>query len=370
MACSNAIHNPAAGSKLKPDVNVPVADKTTTTAMTTTSTTTTTTIAPKVYTSRKDVQVAGSKLKPDVNVPVADKTTTTAMTTTSTTTTTTIAPKVYTSRKDVQVAGSKLKPDVNVPVADKTTTTAMTTTSTTTTTTIAPKVYTSRKDVQARYTRSPTPCQSGEWAYSNQTGNCYLFFRDRVSQDEAIEVCNEKNANLLSIENQNEQNFVDIALSFDFYDHWTRGRKNKFGDFTYNGTKITYENWLADNLLTKPKDGEQVCIALVKIYYREFFQLKWKWDRKPCGEKKSFVCQHTAKRCPPLPMVDFVEPHPPKPFIELTIKYTCQPGYEMPNYTLRYHEWLSEEPGTYDSQYMYIHSLFLSPWRSATTTLE
>ncbi|XP_064639129.1 uncharacterized protein LOC135494782 [Lineus longissimus] len=328
---------------------------------------------------------------------------------------------------------------------------------------------------------------------------CYMFFIDKVSQAEAIDACKSKdNSDLLSIQNQDEQDFIDKALSYDYLDHWTLGKKaayhdvnralkkpawqsstspkiglavnavdgnfedtfeynscthtmleanawwavdlanaysvtginlqnrgdccaerlsnfdvvvsntkpptsgalpnlaklvseglcmtqldplprgktslkcitpkdgsyvyvilkgrgtlticeaEVFGvrvDFTYAGEEIKYGNWLPNELLTETAHGEEACISLVKdIFIKGFLLMKWKWNTKPCTEKKSFVCQHVAKRCPALPTAQFVEPHPAKPYIELTINFKCALGYEMPNYRLRYKKWKAKKP--------------------------
>jgi hypothetical protein len=57
----------------------------------------------------------------------------------------------------------------------------------------------------------------------------------------------------------------------------------------------------------------------------------------------------TAKRCPSMPTAQFVDPHPPKPYIELFIDFKCTPGYLMPNYTLRYMEWQAKKPRMYEA---------------------
>ncbi|XP_064644325.1 sushi, von Willebrand factor type A, EGF and pentraxin domain-containing protein 1-like [Lineus longissimus] len=221
--------------------------------------------------------------------------------------------------------------------------------STSSTTAVAPDsengTYKHRADLHVGYTRSPTPCIAEEWAYSNLTGNCYMFFADKLTQAEAIDVCKSKNGDLLSIQNLDEQKFLDTVLTFDYEDYWTLGRKDASGNFTYGGTEIAWTNWLADDLLTTVPDGTDVCLCVVKnLFTKGFFLMKGKWDTKPCSEKKGFVCQTVARRCPAMPTAEYVEPHPPKPYIELTIDYKCKPGYVLPNYTARYLDWKQHEP--------------------------
>jgi hypothetical protein len=50
-----------------------------------------------------------------------------------------------------------------------------------------------------------------------------------------------------------------------------------------------------------------------------------------------------------MPTAQYVEPHPPKPYIELTVDYKCQLGYEMPNYTERYLDWQQQKPRKYQN---------------------
>jgi hypothetical protein len=54
-----------------------------------------------------------------------------------------------------------------------------------------------------------------------------MFFSDMLTQAEAAEACERMSAELLSIDNEDEQNFLDTTLSYDYIDYWMLGKKNE-----------------------------------------------------------------------------------------------------------------------------------------------
>nr|WBU98467.1 C-lectin 9 [Lineus ruber] len=179
------------------------------------------------------------------------------------------------------------------------------------------------------------------WAYSNRSGNCYQLFNKQETFDDAKTECTKIGGSLAEIKYEEEQLFLNVVLERDWIAHWVYGTREDGKNFTWGEAKkeMTYYNFVGN---TQPTDRPtETCLVMTKNYVppNGAAAIFAQWTSADCNKKNNYICQKKAKRCPKLPEADHTVPKPLTPYIELTIKYSCAPGYEPPDYAARYKEW-------------------------------
>ncbi|XP_064638640.1 E-selectin-like [Lineus longissimus] len=208
-------------------------------------------------------------------------------------------------------------------------------------------VITESKYFTAPFKRTELICdddqaKNAEWAYSNRSGNCYRLFHEEKNFEDAKAACKTIMGSLAEIKHEEEQLFLDVVLKNDWVDHWVYGTRVVGQNYTWGETKdtVTYYNFLGNK---QPDERpKETCLVMTKNYVPAnniAYAIFAKWNSADCNAKNYYICQKTAKRCPDLPKAEHTVPKPPFPYIELTVKYSCAPGYELPDYAARYRDW-------------------------------
>jgi len=126
-----------------------------------------------------------------------------------------------------------------------------------------------------------TDCQAG-WSAFN--GNCYKFFSEEKTWENAKDQCVEEQANLVSLHSEEEHQFV-VGLNGGF--PWLGGRRDpgNGNNFVWSdGTPWDYTNW-ARGAPDNNKGNEDCAHMKKKVAERH------KWNDRPCSHVKTFVCK-------------------------------------------------------------------------------
>ena len=118
-------------------------------------------------------------------------------------------------------------------------------------------------------------------------GHTYQFCWTPLSWTEARDQCEEWSYALVTINDEDEENFLDSVLSSnEFDDMWIgyndRGESNE-DDFTWTGAPGSdYENWYED----EPNNygGNEDCVE-------KRVDFDYKWNDRSCEQDVSFICE-------------------------------------------------------------------------------
>merc|ERR1711953_452671 len=146
-----------------------------------------------------------------------------------------------------------------------------------------------------------TDCQAG-WSAFN--GNCYKFFSEEKTWENAKDQCVEEQANLVSLHSEEEHQFV-VGLNGGF--PWLGGRRDpgNGNNFVWSdGTPWDYTNW-ARGAPDNNKGNEDCAHMKKKVAERH------KWNDRPCSHVRTFVCKKdstTAEQVSELPLESIFGP--------------------------------------------------------------
>ncbi|XP_078692524.1 uncharacterized protein LOC144922543 [Branchiostoma floridae x Branchiostoma belcheri] len=134
------------------------------------------------------------------------------------------------------------------------------------------------------------PCQHGWREYNN---HCYKLMNEKVSFSTANQRCKGMDANLASIWDGQENNFIASIISHASCDMvWIGLERNKWTD----GSAGSYRNWAPG----QPDDhwffGGEKCVVIYKNDGKDFwvgakYRYKGQWNDRKCSKCKPFICK-------------------------------------------------------------------------------
>lgn len=127
----------------------------------------------------------------------------------------------------------------------------------------------------------------GDCQHSPYKGHTYQFCRIETSWTDAREVCEDWGYALVTVNDEDEEEFLDQVLeSLEFEDAWIgyndRGESNE-DDFTWTGAPGSdYENWFEN----EPNNygGNEDCVEKRYNFDRQ-------WNDRTCDQEVSFICE-------------------------------------------------------------------------------
>ena len=208
-------------------------------------------------------------------------TTTKGTTTTTKATTTTTAPttKTTTTTLTTTTTTTTTTPTTTTTTPTTTTTTPTTTTTTPTTTTTAPTTTTTTTTI----TTTVPDCTSG-WEYLDITGKCYKVIKDKVTWGDARKACQSETGDLVSISNDEVNQFIDSNLVKTGEDYWIGGHQDPADNWMWTDrSKVGYESWSPGEPDGKAPGCKSDCNNMV-----------WKkglWSDRKHSDKNNYICQ-------------------------------------------------------------------------------
>ncbi|XP_078374843.1 asialoglycoprotein receptor 2-like [Oculina patagonica] len=126
--------------------------------------------------------------------------------------------------------------------------------------------------------------------WSAYEGSCYKLFTDEKDWNSAKAFCNTEGAQLVKIENANENDFIKREFLIGKADYWiglTDAETENDWEWT-EGCKLTgYTNWRAGQPSNK---NEQDCVAIRKGNFNGF-NSDGEWYDNKCLRAKRFICE-------------------------------------------------------------------------------
>lgn len=122
---------------------------------------------------------------------------------------------------------------------------------------------------------------SRDWLYRD--GSCYRAYNPEKSWNKALEYCQEKEGQLLSINSDREQQFVyqNMAVNKTLWIGLVKDRG--LGIFRWsNGQRLTFTNWIE-----KPNiSGHEDCGEMT-----DYSVFHGQWNDNTCSTKLPFICE-------------------------------------------------------------------------------
>lgn len=120
-----------------------------------------------------------------------------------------------------------------------------------------------------------------DWLY--QDGSCYRAYSAEKSWDKALEYCQEKEGEIVSINSDGEQQFVyqNMAVNKTLWIGLVKDRG--LGIFRWtNGQRLTFTNWIE-----KPNiSGHEDCGEMT-----DYSVFHGQWNDNTCSTKLPFICE-------------------------------------------------------------------------------
>ncbi|XP_071136647.1 perlucin-like protein [Mytilus edulis] len=136
-------------------------------------------------------------------------------------------------------------------------------------------------------------CQTGWIKLHN---SCYLFSTDRLNWYEASKYCQTHQANLVKVDNAEEQKFIMTHASPLGRNFWMGGSDDQSeGSWVWSadGSGLVYTNWYPNEPNNSDDSGEN-CLELSALYH-------WHWNDANCKKVLfQFICEKGAVGLQPI----------------------------------------------------------------------